>query len=162
MLIGFICSQFNSLCGSVGHVLTQFHHLLIFWTCLLQLIGRWYCLLLLLRGWFGLWALRFTVADAVVHQNHTQCSSCEHQYCSSYNCDHYSSTGREGVQSPLREREVWLLLKYHSIIKERGYWRLQCFELIRKWIQSCHGRVYGEVQCDWLGLGISFCHMMQL
>ena len=92
--ICFICPYFNtSLCGFIDNVLSQFNHLLILWTCLLQWIGRWYCLLLLVKFRLRLKVMvRSVLADAVEQESTKQGSSYEGHHCSSCNCDPHTSS----------------------------------------------------------------------
>ena len=102
-LIGLICSHFNR---SIGLVLSQFNHLFIHWTCLLQWIGRWYCLLVLVVRLLWLWALGSVLADAVEQQNPNKNSSNKYYYCSTCNCNPHSSSNSEGLLTNCRRRKV--------------------------------------------------------
>ena len=115
--IGFICFHFNtSLCEFIGYILSQFNHLLILWTCLLQWIGRWYWLWLLVGKWYFLLLLvwrwhmlrnkRSVFADAVQQESSSQGSSCKHHYSSTHNCNPCCSTGSKGLHTTCKEKNI--------------------------------------------------------
>ena len=82
--IGFICSQFNLLHGSIGQVLLLVYLLLLTDGLCRHLLRRWYCLLLHVWGYFG--ALWSVLGNAVVQQDSSQdtnskCGGASHHYC---------------------------------------------------------------------------------
>ena len=91
--ISFTCLQFNTLCWTIGCVLFQFNYLLILWTSSLL----WYCCLLLLVGrWLRLGALESVLANAEEQETSNQNSNEKCKGANDYCCNAQSSICADG------------------------------------------------------------------
>ena len=95
--ISFTCLQFNTLYWTIGLVFFQFNHLLIFWTSSLV---WYYCLLLLVGRWPRFRSLGSVLTDTVEQESSNQDTSQDPNnkcnYASNCWCNLHSRTSAEG------------------------------------------------------------------